>query len=172
MNDEPGTITTTGGDGGSNCGSISGEPMGETSSGLSSHPSGLLDESDGTCERMLGGSELDSSLRLREIRGNSLQDFQIVEEELQPLVGRYIRGVVRQNIPSTRRYLSDVVLVDSPEERRRLRGWLSGCGPSYPGGLFIWVDEGDHFHIVHDCPWSNGSCRCKWHQEAVSKSVH
>lgn len=172
MNDESGTITDTGGDGGADYCGVSGEPMGEIGCRLPSDDPGLLDESDGTCERMLGGSELDSSLRLREIRGNSIQDYQIVEEELQPLVGRYIRGITRQNIPSTRRYISDVVLVDSPEERRRLRGWLSGCGPSYPGGLFIWVDEGDHFHIVHDCPWSNGSCRCKWHQEAVSKSVH
>ena len=141
----------------------------EITNQVSSDDSGLLGENSGQCERMDGGSEFDSPLRLREIRRMFPEDYASVEEQLQALVGRYVRGVARQNIPAPRRYLSDVILVRSPDDRRRLRRWLSSCGPTYPGGFFIWVDEGDHFHVVHDCPWSNGSCRCQWIKEAVSR---
>ncbi|GBN73222.1 hypothetical protein AVEN_256141-1 [Araneus ventricosus] len=26
----------------------------------------------------------------------------------------------------------------------------------------MWVEEKTHIHIVHDCRYSNRSCRCKW----------
>ncbi|QOR29551.1 nonstructural protein [Bat-associated densovirus 1] len=169
MNNEPRRIASTSrGDGGSDDGSLLSESMGEARCRrISSDSASLLGENSGECQRMSGGSELESSLRLREIQNFSPEDYQSVEEQLQALVGRYIRRLTRQNIPSTRRYVSDVVLVPNANDGRELRGWLSRCGSSYPGGLFVWVDEGDHFHVVHDCPWSNGSCRCKWKQEAI-----
>lgn len=144
------------------------QPMGETSSNISGDDSGLLESNSRECEGMHGGFELDNALRLREIRQYHPEDYKDLEEQLQAVVGRYVRRIAQQNIPSTRRYLSDVILVHSPSDRGRLRGWLSECGSAFPGGFFIWVDEGDHFHVVHDCPWSNGSCRCRWRQETVS----
>lgn len=131
-------------------------------------PSGLLDESFGECEALHGGSEFTGDLGLRQIRDRSLEDYQSLEDELETLVGRYVRSIIRANIPSTRRYVSDVLLCNNEEDRRRLHRWLDSCGSTYRGGLFLWVYEGNHYHVVHDCPWSNASCRCKWHQEAVS----
>lgn len=144
------------------------QPMGETSAQLPRDDSGVLDSNHGECEGMHGGFELDNALRLREIRQYHPEDYQDLEVQLQEVVGRYVRRITQQNIPSTRRYISDVILVRSAGDGGRLRRWLSQCGSTYPGGFFIWVDEGDHFHVVHDCPWSNGSCRCRWRQETVS----
>lgn len=30
----------------------------------------------------------------------------------------------------------------------------------YHGGCFIWVFHDDHCHVIHDCSWSAGYCRC------------
>lgn len=143
------------------------ESLGEASGYMSSNLSGILDESYSECERFNGGNELTGSLRLREIRDKYPESYEILERELSQLVGKYVRGVLRQNIPLTKRYISDVIPVPIPEQRRGVRRWLASKGSTYPGGLYMWVDEGDHFHVIHDCPYSNGSCRCAWSQEAV-----
>lgn len=135
---------------------------------LPSSSSGLLESRSGCCENMFDGSGLPRHIPLRQIRANSEEDYQMLEEQLQEVAGRYVRSIVRQNFPASRRFVSDVITVGGPEENRRLRRWLTGCGSTYPGGFFLWVDEGNHYHVAHDCPWSNGSCRCKWKQEAVS----
>ena len=137
-----------------------------------SQSTGILDETTGECEALYGRSEFDFATGLREIRVRSLEDYQSLENELEALVGRYVRAIVRQDLSFTRRHLSDVLLVRTPEDGRRLRRWLDSCGSTYRGGLFIVADEGDHIHVVHDCPWSNNSCRCKWHQEAVSRILN
>ena len=36
----------------------------------------------------------------------------------------------------------------------------------YRRGLLQICREDTHIHIVHDCPYSNGSCRCNWFQKA------
>lgn len=169
MSNESRSESPTDGSGGEPVYSIfSRQPLGEVSPNIPGDDPRVLDQSAGECEALHGGFEIGNALRLREIRQYHPEDYQNLEAELQTLVGRYVRRITQQNIPSTRRYLSDVILVRSSGDRGRLRRWLSECGSTYPGGLYLWVDEGDHFHVVHDCPWSNGSCRCRWRQETVS----
>lgn len=136
----------------------SGEPAG--TSGVQS--SNVVEPADGECEHFTGGSEFDVPIRIRHVKNCYPEDFQSLDLQLQEVVGRYTRATLRQNFTPTRRYLSDVVVIRDADHRRRLVQWLTQCGPDYPGGLFVWVDEGDHIHTIHDCPYSGGSCRCRF----------
>lgn len=136
----------------------SGEPAGP--SGVQS--SNVVDHSNGECEHFTGGSEFDVPIRIRHVKNSYPEDFESMDIQLQEVVGRYTRATLRQNFSPTRRYLSDVVVIRDDGQRKRLVQWLTQCGPDYPGGLFIWVDEGDHIHTIHDCPYSGGSCRCRF----------
>lgn len=123
--------------------------------------SGQLEPLVRECEHHIGGSEFSESLRLRRIKERYPEDFKELESELESVVGKYLGPISRQKFEATKKYLSQVLPVrDSQHHRRileRLRGELLG----YPGKLFVWTDEGDHFHFVHDCPYSNGQCRCR-----------
>lgn len=133
------------------------QPTGSSSSGTSN----VLETSVDECSHFSGGSEFDIPVRIRYIQRNYPETYQVLDAELQEVVGRYTRAVARQNFQTTRRYLSEVILVRDVGQRRRLIQWFTKCGPDYPGRLFIWVDEGDHIHVIHDCPYSGGQCRCR-----------
>lgn len=136
----------------------SGEPIGTPSV----QPSNVVDPVNGECEHFVGGSEFDVPIRIRHVKNSYPEDFESLDVQLQEVVGRYTRATLRQNFAPTRRYLSDVVVLRDAAHHSRLVQWLTKCGPDYPGGLFVWVDEGDHIHTIHDCPFSGGTCRCRF----------
>lgn len=98
---------------------------------------------------------------VRKIKDLFPEQFKILEDKLQKVVGHYIRRIEEQDFGKTKRYISDVILLQGQEHRDRCIRHLRQESGSYMGKLFIWVVETDHLHIVHDCPWSNGSCRCR-----------
>lgn len=112
------------------------------------------------CEHYLGGSELNHSLRLRRINQKSPEAFQELASELQAVAGRWVDQIQRQKFGFTRKYLSQVLPVRDSQHHHRILERLRTKCVGYSGAFFLWVDEGDHFHIVHDCPYSNGQCRC------------
>ena len=128
----------------------------------SARASNVLETVNDECPHFSGGSEFDLPIRLRYIQRKYAEDYKIMDDELQEVVGRYTRAIARQSFQTTRRYLSEVVLIRDVRQRDRLIEWFTKCGPDYPGGLFIWVDEGDHIHTIHDCPFSGGTCRCRF----------
>lgn len=143
------------------------EFMGEVPGSVSSDLPGLLDQTSVECQRLSGGNELVGSLRLHTIRDKYPEDYKSLEGEVKRLVGKYVQRTLQQDFGPSKRYVSDVILYQNVDECRRLRRWLSGKGSTYPGRLYMWFEERDHFHVIHDCPWSNGSCRCRWYQEAT-----
>lgn len=124
-------------------------------------PPGQLGNTPGECEHFSGGSEFNEPLRLRRIKERYPEDYKELKNQLAPVVGHYVGTVSRQKFETSKKYISQVLPVRDDFHRkrviRRLRGELIG----YPGKLFIWVDEGDHIHLIHDCPYSNGTCRCR-----------
>lgn len=112
------------------------------------------------CEHFNGGSELDCSTRLRYIRKKYPEAYKELEVLRELVVGRYVRQITRESISSTRKYSSDVYVYRDPEQHKRMLQRLSDYAISYPGKIILWTDEGDHLHVVHDCPFSNGQCRC------------
>ncbi|XP_046400709.1 uncharacterized protein LOC124166998 [Ischnura elegans] len=130
----------------------------------SSGPSQVLEVTDDQCSHFSGGSEFNTPLRLRHIQREFPEDYKLLDDKLQKVVGKYTRATLRQNFQTTRRYLSEVIPIRNVKQHRGLIQWFTQCGPDYPGGLFIWVDEGDHIHTIHDCPFSGGQCRCRFTQ--------
>lgn len=60
-----------------------------------------------------------------------------------------------------RRYFTDLVATESDEQARLLLDDLFGKARSYKNELLLISLHGDHIHVIHDCPYTNGSCRCK-----------
>lgn len=122
---------------------------------------GQLENSVQQCDHYTGGSEFNEPLYLRRIKERFPEDFKQLESELQGVVGRYMSAIDRQKFESTKKYISQVLPIRDNGHRirilKRLREELLG----YPGKFFLWTDEGDHIHLVHDCSYSNGTCRCR-----------
>lgn len=119
------------------------------------------------CEHYFGGAGYNDPLRLRYIERESPEDYQELGDILQGLVGNQVAALGRQNFGPTRRYLSNIVLIRSAEQHREVIRILRGQVLDHPGKFFIWTDEGDHVHIVHDCAYPSGQCRCRILQHEV-----
>lgn len=113
------------------------------------------------CEHFIGGSETDDyACRLRHISRKHPEAYKELEILRNQVVGRYVREIYRQSFGSTRKYLSDVIIFRDAEHRNKCLDRINSAACGYPGKILLWTDEGDHLHIVHDCPFSNGQCRC------------
>lgn len=113
------------------------------------------------CEHYFGGSGYSDSLRLRYIKKRYQDDYKELGDLLEGVVGNQVSAITRQNFGPTRRYLSQVVLVRSSEQHGNVLRILKQQIVDHPGKFFIWTDEGDHIHIVHDCAYPGGQCRCR-----------
>lgn len=113
------------------------------------------------CLHFTGGSEFDESLGLRRIQKRCPESYKELATELQKVVGTYIGAINRQKFRPTKKYISQTVFYRSNEHRRRVCERLRNEAIDYPGTILIWVDEESHLHYVHDCPFSNGQCRCR-----------
>lgn len=112
-----------------------------------------------------------TSLRLRYIKKRSEESYKQLEILLQEMVGDQVERLYQENWGASKKYISQVLPCrDQQHHDRILRKVREGAG-EYFGKLFLWVDEGDHFHIVHDCPYSNGSCRCRVFKDEIFRGA-
>lgn len=116
------------------------------------------------CLHFDGGSEFNEPFRLRRIKERYPEDYKQLESQLQEVVGNYLGAISRQNFEPFKKYISQVICYRGEQHRKRCVERLRNNSLEYNGKLLIWVDEGDHLHIVHDCAYSNGSCRCRLFQ--------
>nr|QTE03941.1 MAG: nonstructural protein 1 [Tarsiger cyanurus ambidensovirus] len=119
-----------------------------------------LDATNHPCVHFNGGSEFDGHPRLRYIKRFHPEAYQELDHLREEVVGRYVAGAMRQGFQPTKKYLSEVFVYKDDQQRARMLARLDDYAGGYPGRLLIWVCEGDHLHVVHDCPHSNGQCRC------------
>ena len=91
----------------------------------SARASNVLETVNDECPHFSGGSEFDLPIRLRYIQRKYAEDYKIMDDELQEVVGRYTRAIARQSFQTTRRYLSEVVLIRDVSQRRRLIEWFT-----------------------------------------------
>lgn len=112
------------------------------------------------CPHFHGGSEIDGPCRLRYIKRIEPEAFAKLEILREQVVGRYVRAILDQGFSPTRKYASDVYIYRDDEQRTRMLRRLNEHAVGYPGRLLLWTNEGDHLHVVHDCAFSNGQCRC------------
>nr|QTE03985.1 MAG: nonstructural protein 1 [Luscinia sibilans ambidensovirus] len=119
-----------------------------------------LDDADHSCVHFNGGSEFDGHPRLRYIKRFYPEAYQELDGIREEVVGRYVRGIMRSGFKPTRKYISEVFVYKDDQQRARMLARLDDYAGGYPGRLLLYVSEGDHLHVVHDCPYSNGQCRC------------
>lgn len=112
------------------------------------------------CVHFNGGSEFDGPTRLRYLKKRFPEAYKELDDLREEVVGSYVRGVTREGFKSTKKYNSEVFIYRDDKQRVRMLDRLRDNALGYPGRLLLWVDEGDHIHVVHDCPYSNGQCRC------------
>lgn len=113
------------------------------------------------CDHYYGGSGYSDPLRLRYIAKKYPESYSELDRMLQGLVGDQVSRLSRQSFTPTRRYLSNIVLPRDSDHHARIIRILKDQTLDFPGKFFIWTDEGDHVHIVHDCAYPGGQCRCR-----------
>lgn len=123
-----------------------------------------FEEDSKICLHFNGGTELDSPLRLRTIQRRSPDDYRRLVEILGDVVGRYMDEIENVQFSASRRYISQVICFENDEHGARCMQRLRAVEHGYPGQFLLYVNEGDHLHIVHDCPHSNGTCRCSFNK--------
>ena len=138
----------------------------ESDTGTSGSSTGILASSDIQCDIHGGGDEFgDNPLRLRFIKNSDGESYKMLAHELEELGNNIPQDAHRQIYRPSARYISDVVLFDSDYEGDRIINILRERSRTYPGKLFGYVRERDHIHIIHDCTFSSGCCRCAWQKE-------
>lgn len=90
------------------------------------------------------------------------EDNKMLEDEFTRLAGGLLREISRTEFEASRTYISDIVACDSAEEANRLSRVIVAAGRFYRGNFLCISVHEDHIHIVHDCAYSNNSCRCKF----------
>ncbi len=97
------------------------------------------------------------------------EDNKMLEDEFSRLASGLLREICRTEFEASRTYLSDIIACDSAEEANRLGRIVVASGRFYRGGFLCISVHEDHIHIVHDCAYSNNSCRCKFAKGAEIK---
>nr|QOD39536.1 NS1 [uncultured densovirus] len=111
--------------------------------------------------RQSGGSgSRDSEFITRYIKGSKGMGEQY-EKSFEERCGRIFRGM-RQ---TTGYYLSDVVDCSTDEYAQQFAKRLQEQSVIYKRGILIITVEDHTVHICHDCPLSNGTCRCSFIQK-------
>lgn len=66
-----------------------------------------------------------------------------------------------RRIPARSRIIHDVMPLSALGGNNNFfNQFFSGSGRSYPGAIFIVSRHADHYHIIHDCTYSQSHCRC------------
>lgn len=63
-----------------------------------------------------------------------------------------------RNVPPRRRVVHEIVYGNSSADAATLME--NALQEVFRGSVFIVARHGEHWHIIHDCSYSNGSCRC------------
>lgn len=92
----------------------------------------------------------------------SQEDFQYLAEELEKMGSDYFRYVNGQDIKPSSAYISDVIILRDLQYRDQCMEILCEYGRSRRNGLFGISEEGNHIHVIHDCSYTNRSCRDIW----------
>lgn len=104
-------------------------------------------------------------VQLRQMYTNDREGYQRVVDELRKLGDNIVGDVISENFDTASRYVTDVVWFRNSDEGDRIQQKLHQYGETGRRKLFMWVREPTHFHVIHDCLYSNNSCRCSWKKE-------
>lgn len=108
---------------------------------------------------------------IRGVREVDPENHARMAEELSKMANNFVRRLNGKSWEPTSRFFSDVFVYRNEGERLGMERLLSDAGSNYRRSLFWFVTdfESNHIHLIHDCSFSNRSCRCAWRAEVISK---
>lgn len=97
---------------------------------------------------------------------NDAEGYKLLAKEIDQVAKTFLDytcGRTTDNV--TGRYLSDVFLFRGRRQLDQTLDVLRQYGESRRRGMFGISVEEDHIHIIHDCSYSCGSCRCSFKEK-------
>lgn len=91
-------------------------------------------------------------------------NYDNILQELDKMGESFFQYCTGESIRPSWRYLSDVIIPTSNRNFEVCLETLNEYGKSKRRGMFARVADGDHIHILHDCAYTNSSCRCIWRE--------
>lgn len=111
------------------------------------------------------GVERERPVSMARIAESSSKDFEYLASEIKEMGSNFFDYVTGKDIKGSWRYISDVILFESMFNCNRIVERLREYGRSRRTGMFGFSVESNHIHVIHDCAYSDGSCRDKWRRE-------
>ena len=96
------------------------------------------------------------------------QAFKDLESEIQEMGNKFFDYTNGKIINSSWRYISDVILYRNSRQLSEILQVLCNYGRSRLNGMFGFSVEDDHIHVIHDCAFSDGTCRDVWRKQVES----
>lgn len=128
-----------------------------------------LGENSGVDAQVASASGSYSIMELPRERNEGTQihipgDVGYLESELSRFVNSLFYGF-QAVVRGTSRYLvSDVIVGRTNAEHNQLLRDIHHKLSRYQGDFALLSDHTDHIHFLHDCAFSNRSCRCSWYK--------
>lgn len=97
---------------------------------------------------------------------NDAEGYKLLAEEIDKVAKTFLDYTCgRESNELTGRYLSDVFLFRGRRQLDEALDILCQYGESRRRGMFGISVEEDHIHIIHDCTYSAGCCRCTFKEK-------
>lgn len=94
--------------------------------------------------------------------------YQDLVQEVQEMGDIFMEYVTGKIINGSWRYITDVITFRSERELHKIMDVLCRYGRSRRNGMFGFSVEADHVHVIHDCSFSDGTCRDIWRKQIES----
>lgn len=94
--------------------------------------------------------------------------YKDLEQEIKEMGNQFFEYFNGKDTNTARRYISDVILYRNSDQLYSIVGKLCDYGGLRRTGMFGYSVEEDHIHVIHDCAYSDGTCRCRWRKQVES----
>lgn len=96
------------------------------------------------------------------------EGYQDLAKEIEEMGNIFFDYVLGKTINSSWRYVTDVILFRNERDLYKIVGILCKYGRSRRNGMFGFSVEDNHIHVIHDCSFSDGTCRDIWRKQIES----
>lgn len=119
--------------------------------------------------QMYGGKSLERrNVSMAMFARTNEEAYKDLAKEVQEVGHQFFRYVNGETINSSWRYITDVLLYRDSEQLNRYLHCLFNYGRTRSNGMFGISVEHNHIHVIHDCSFSDGTCRCVWRKQVES----
>lgn len=90
--------------------------------------------------------------------------YKDLEQEIQEMGHQFFGYFKGKDYNPAKRYLSDLISFGDERNLHKIMEKLRTYGRLRRKGMFGFVEEKErnHVHVIHDCAFSDGTCRCTW----------